>query len=74
MSRPLASDLCDWSYRYFDVMELAAFKFYSLLMSDVEQLCENPPHRHGNVDPFMLCLAFRLSQLDKEWAEYIPYG
>jgi len=55
--------------------ELAAVKFYSLLMSDVEQLCGNPPRtqRHDSVEPFMLCLAFRLSELDKKWSKYIPY-
>ncbi|XP_022781591.1 uncharacterized protein LOC111322703 isoform X2 [Stylophora pistillata] len=60
---------------YFDIMKLSACKFYSLLMSDVKQLCENPPRnqRPNEVDCFMLCLAFRLSKLDKEWAEYIPH-
>ena len=55
-------------------MELAAVKFYSLLMSDVEQLCADPPQarRHHVVEPNMLCLAFRLSQLDKDWAKFIP--
>lgn len=44
-------------------------------MSDVEELCQNQPRnqRPDNVDCFMLCLAFRLSKLDKEWAEYIPH-
>lgn len=56
-------------------MKLSACKFYSLLMSDVEELCQNQPRnqRPDNVDCFMLCLAFRLSKLDKEWAEYIPH-
>lgn len=58
------------------MMELAAVKFYSLLMSDVERLCENPPQtlRCDSVEPFMLCLAFRLSELDQKWSKYIPYG
>lgn len=57
------------------MMELAAVKFYSLLMLDVEQLCQNPPRtqRHDSMETSMLCLAFRLSKLDKEWAKYIPY-
>ena len=67
--------MVDFCYSYFDMMELAAVKFYSLLMVDVEQLCQNPPRtqRRDNVDPSMLCLAFRLSKLDKEWAKFIPY-
>ena len=55
--------------------ELAAIGFYSLLMSDVEELCENPPRarRPDNVEPNMLCLAFRLSKLDKDWSMFIPF-
>ena len=69
------SDLYNFCHRYFDIMKLSACKFYSLLMSDVEELCQNQPRnqRPDNVDCFMLCLAFRLSKLDKEWAEYIPH-
>lgn len=69
------SDLYDFCHRYFDIMKLSACKFYSLLMSDVEELCQNQPRnqRPDNVDCFMLCLAFRLSKLDREWAEYIPH-
>lgn len=61
---------------YFDVKELAAIGFYSLLMSDVEELCENPPRarRPDNVEPNMLCLAFRLSKLDKDWSMFIPFS
>ena len=57
------------------MMELAAIKFYSLLMADVEQFCANPPRacRGNGVQPIMLCLAFRLSKLDKDWAKFIPF-
>ena len=60
---------------YFDMMELAAIQFYSLVMSDVEQLCANPPRacKHDDVELNMLCLAFRLSKLDKDWAKFIPF-
>lgn len=60
---------------YFDMMELAAVQFYSLLMSDVEQLCANPRGtcKRGDAEPNMLCLAFRLSKLDKDWAKFIPF-
>ena len=56
-------------------MELGTCQFYSLLMSDIEQLCENPPraHKRGDVEPDLLCLAFRLSNLDKDWSKFIPF-
>lgn len=56
-------------------MERGTFQFYSLLMSDIEQLCENPPraHKPGGVETDLLCLAFRLSNLDKDWSKFIPF-
>ncbi|KAK2563687.1 hypothetical protein P5673_012666 [Acropora cervicornis] len=61
---------------YFDVMERGTFQFYSLLMSDIEQLCENPSRarKPSGVEPDLLCLAFRLSNLDKDWSKFIPFS
>ena len=44
-------------------------------MSDIVHLCESPRRRCSRdlVDPNMLCLAFRLSDLDEKWAKFIPF-
>ena len=44
-------------------------------MSDIVHLCERPRRRCSRdlVDPNMLCLAFRLSDLDEKWAKFIPF-
>ena len=44
-------------------------------MSDIAHLYESPRRRcrRDLVDPNMLCLAFRLSDLDETWAKFIPF-
>ena len=61
-------------FRYFDIVNLAAVKYYRLLMEDVDEVCSNPSQdvQDDEVDLQALSLAFRLSVLDQDWSKYIP--
>ena len=67
---PLKSE---FAFRYFDIVHLAAVKYYGLLMDDVDEVCSNPSEdvQDDEVDLQSLSLAFRLSVLDQDWAKYI---
>lgn len=58
---------------YFNITFEAAQEFYGLLMADVTELLQKnrdqtSPHE---INKLMLSLAYRLNQLDQDWATYI---
>ncbi|KAL8607103.1 hypothetical protein ACOMHN_008689 [Nucella lapillus] len=56
---------------YFDIMVLASRAFYSLLMKDVDTLCQQEILRDSAIDLRMLALIHRLNQLDQDWSAFI---
>ncbi|XP_013389840.1 uncharacterized protein LOC106158433 isoform X3 [Lingula anatina] len=58
---------------YFNISQIAAVSFYEKLMEDVEDLCDTTLQQTAGdeVDLLMVSLAYRLSQLDQDWACFI---
>ncbi|GFN91005.1 hypothetical protein PoB_001751100, partial [Plakobranchus ocellatus] len=57
--------------RFFSITKMAALSFYQLLMQDVEAFCRNSISSKIEIDRQTLALAYRLNQLDSEWASCI---
>ncbi|ESO96804.1 hypothetical protein LOTGIDRAFT_231644 [Lottia gigantea] len=58
--------------RFFDISELAAQSFYSLLMQDIENVLDfEKKNKPMDISLLMLGLAYRLNQFDQDFSQYI---